>query len=962
MLFLNSILLVGLIGVLIPIILHLIRKQAAKPMDWGAMRFLFDTVALRRRKMEWEDLLLMATRCLLLALIALAIARPFVPPNSTVPWLVVMPLAPLGIAALAGSFVLSQRLPRYTVRAVGLTLVALAAAAVIWERDLNLKRFQLTSGRDVALIIDASTSMNLPQGKLTAFEAAVEEARQIVKDSPRGTAFTVVLGGPAPELKTATPLTHRADVLEILNELKPIGGPFQAQDAIGIATLSLAEGENTTKEILVFSDGQRIGWRTESPSAWNSLGNALDSLPQKPRLLLRQFTPPENFRNLAITSITLSRDVVGTDREVTLQVTIENTGTEPVTPGELTLEISGKALEPGTLGQLIPGQQETIDFRHRFEQAGAQTIIARLDARDDLPEDNLHERIILVKKHLPVLLVDGNPSGSFFERAAGFTALALAPTPSIVNGKASPGDHLMEPEVIAAPDIGKLEEIPAQSVVVLADVPRLPAKIAKGIERFVAAGGGLLILTGSKSDASFYNAWEGSDGPLCPAPILDSQVEKDGINASPDTFDHPALTLFADTKKSDLGTGIISVFRKVAEHEAERHVVARYSNGEPFLLAKSYGEGRIVHATCGFDTRSGTLPAKRSFVPFVHELMTWLAGAGRVQLNTEASWSPSIFIPGGGGLRGEYYRGNKRDKGTRLIRLDSAIDFNWGNNSPAPTLPKDRFTVHWSGRILPPATGTYTISAEADDSLELKINGKTILNSTNGKPTSATTELKEGQAVDLEIKYQEEWGEAYARLYWTPPGGSKVLIPSSALIPPVVTEGEDDLVIERSTAIDPDGLTRKAQLTAGRRGRMLEIEGTAIPGIYQLKTPPQAAKAIGVAEGSEIPVAVTRNPAESRLDKLSKDDRSLVESKMEVIDVRHHDDVLSILSGKSFGEELWKILAIAAFFFLLLEIALARWISRARHAAEDGTLDFEHIGEPDASFVAAFKNMKETNK
>ena len=46
MLFLNPWLLLGLAGVLIPIILHMMRRQAAKPLDWGAMRFLFDTVAM----------------------------------------------------------------------------------------------------------------------------------------------------------------------------------------------------------------------------------------------------------------------------------------------------------------------------------------------------------------------------------------------------------------------------------------------------------------------------------------------------------------------------------------------------------------------------------------------------------------------------------------------------------------------------------------------------------------------------------------------------------------------------------------------------------------------------------------------------------------------------------------------------------------------------------------------------
>ena len=62
------------------------------------MRFLFDTVAMRRRRMEWEDMLLMATRCLLIALLALALARPFVPPDSNVPWIFVLPLALLGNA------------------------------------------------------------------------------------------------------------------------------------------------------------------------------------------------------------------------------------------------------------------------------------------------------------------------------------------------------------------------------------------------------------------------------------------------------------------------------------------------------------------------------------------------------------------------------------------------------------------------------------------------------------------------------------------------------------------------------------------------------------------------------------------------------------------------------------------------------------------------------------------------
>jgi len=227
MLFLNPWLLAGLAGVAIPILIHLVRRQAAKPIDWGAMRFLFDTVAMRRRKMEWEDLLLMAARCLLLGLLALALARPFIPPDSTVPWLFVLPAGLIGIALLGGSFVLAGK-ARWILRLSALVLLIVGAGLVLMERMLNLKRFEASGRRDVALVIDASASMELSKDGRTVFAHAVDEAKQLVKEAPRGTAFLVILGGPAPEAKTAAPLTHRADVLGVLDGLKPVGGSFRA--------------------------------------------------------------------------------------------------------------------------------------------------------------------------------------------------------------------------------------------------------------------------------------------------------------------------------------------------------------------------------------------------------------------------------------------------------------------------------------------------------------------------------------------------------------------------------------------------------------------------------------------------------------------------------------------------------------------------------------------------------------
>jgi len=957
MLFLNSFLLLGLAGAMIPIILHLIRRQAAKPIDWGAMRFLFDTVAMRRRRMEWEDLLLMATRCLLITLVALALARPFIPPNSTLPWLALIPLIFVGISALAGSFVLARRQTRLLVRATGLFCLLMAAAAVFMEHRWNLRSFRLAGSRDIALVIDGSTSMTLSRQGQSAFDHALEEAREVVKKAPRGTAFSVILGGPAPELKTATPLTHRADVLDVLEKLRPVGGTFRAQDAIGMATLSLAEGENGSKEILLFSDGQRLGWRTDTPSAWNSLGKALESLPRKPRLMVRTFSPPPSLRNLAIRGISLSRDVVGTDRKVSLRVSVENTGSEAATARQIELSIQGKPLKPEGVGQLIPGQQETVEFLYRFPDPGPQVVTARLEINDAIPSDDHFERVVLVRNRLPVLLVDGHPTGGFFDRAAGFTALALAPTASLMRGDAPEKRYLMEPSVLGAPALSKLKDLPSHGVIVLADVPRLPATVAQRIESFVADGGGLLILAGSRADASFYNAWEGGDGRIVPAHLLDTATAEEGISPAPSTFDHPALSLFADEKKSDLGLALISVFRKVDETgdtgesaSPGGHVVARFSQGAPFLTSKNYGLGRVMLATCRFDSSSGNLPAKQSFVPFIHETITWLAGAGEVNLNLTGNWSPTLSLPGGSGLLATYFHDKRMSDKSPVTRITPMIDFDWGRAPPVENVPARGFAARWTGRLLPPVSGNYTVEIQSVGRVALRLDGQTVIQRTSQRHSTTKVPLTAGRSVDFSLEFLNTSSESAVHLFWTPPGGTRTLIPASALLPPVAPESGAALVMEETEATDPMGAPRPASLTMGRRGRLLKIDGPAIPGLYQFKAPKETAEALHVKPGAQVPLVVTRDIAESRLDLLTDDDRALIGKHLNLVKVRNLDDILAVLQGRGFGEELWKIFALAALVLLLAEVALARWISRSRRAGDDVRVDFKIKSSPDHRF------------
>src|ERR1700755_2432185 len=64
-----------------PIIIHLINRMRFKRIRWAAMEFLLKAQKRKRKRLIIEQLLLLALRCLLIALVGLPVAR-FVRPAS----------------------------------------------------------------------------------------------------------------------------------------------------------------------------------------------------------------------------------------------------------------------------------------------------------------------------------------------------------------------------------------------------------------------------------------------------------------------------------------------------------------------------------------------------------------------------------------------------------------------------------------------------------------------------------------------------------------------------------------------------------------------------------------------------------------------------------------------------------------------------------------------------------------
>jgi hypothetical protein len=74
--FLNPALLACTAAVAVPILIHLLNRRRFQRVSWAAMRFVRASLEKNRRRMQIEDLLLLALRCLIVGLFAFALARP----------------------------------------------------------------------------------------------------------------------------------------------------------------------------------------------------------------------------------------------------------------------------------------------------------------------------------------------------------------------------------------------------------------------------------------------------------------------------------------------------------------------------------------------------------------------------------------------------------------------------------------------------------------------------------------------------------------------------------------------------------------------------------------------------------------------------------------------------------------------------------------------------------------------
>ncbi|MBN1269097.1 MAG: glycoside hydrolase family 3 C-terminal domain-containing protein, partial [Kiritimatiellae bacterium] len=133
---------------------------------------------------------------------------------------------------------------------------------------------------------------------------------------------------------------------------------------------------------------------------------------------------------------------------------------------------------------------------------------------------------------------------------------------------------------------------------------------------------------------------------------------------------------------------------------------------------------------------------------------------------------PPAGVEGAFGLRGEYFSNRELEGEPVVTRLDRNVAFRWGDESPDPRVPADKFSARWTGKLVPPKSGTYRLGMSSDDGIRLYVDDELLVDHwVDHGPTIMLNDiaLEAGREYDLRIEFHESAGGATAELGWALP-------------------------------------------------------------------------------------------------------------------------------------------------------------------------------------------------
>ena len=359
--------LAGLAALSLPVIIHLLNKLRIREVRWAAMRFLQAAAQKNQRRVKMQDLLLLILRCLVLALIVFAFARP--------------------------------------------TFQSVEKSSLVAGDPLT-----------VMVLLDQSASMGASDGVETRFAAARTATLNFLEELPSGSAAGLLLvndGYASPVSRPSRDLSLVRRSVE-LAKLTDRGTDFQPAIRAAVEALRTLPGR---REIHLFTDNQLAGWRTLEP-----VREFLKTAPDiKVVIATPGATADGSARNLAITHLKLDTAIPVAGQPLRVLVEVANTGDTPADSVRLALAVDEDAPSAdAVINQLAPGGTRYIPLLVRLPGTGFHTLTASLPP-DRLTFDNHRTLALEIAPARDVLVVESRRGPALWQGTGHFLATALAP-------------------------------------------------------------------------------------------------------------------------------------------------------------------------------------------------------------------------------------------------------------------------------------------------------------------------------------------------------------------------------------------------------------------------------------------------------------------------------------------------------------------------------------------------------
>ncbi|MCX7818046.1 MAG: BatA domain-containing protein [Kiritimatiellae bacterium] len=561
MTWLNPALLAGAAAAAIPVIIHLLNRRRFRVVRWSAMMFLEDVLRTNRRRIRIEQWLLLAIRAAIPALLALAMARP----------------------VITGAGGRIRRAP---------------TSAVI--------------------LLDNSASMEVGEAGRSALAAAREAAGAMLEELPRGSEAAVIgMAGPLPLAEE--PTVDLAQLRQAVADAEGGWGAARPAAALQRAAALLEQRMHHADRLLVIiSDFQRANWSTDRAEERRRAWTRLAAQPVPPRVVLLPIrTPPVD--NVAVGPVEVSRGMLGAGQTLRVRAAVRLYGGRPRPHTRVHFRVNGVELKNATV-RLEPGAVEFVQFAHVFDRAGSHIVEIGTEA-DAFRPDNVAAASVIVADRLPVRLVSGDPNPVPLRSETAFLELALQPWKTGAGRAVDLVEASTVPEARAEP-----AHLRDTRVVVLANIRQLSAALVEALATFVREGGGVLVAPGDRASPSWAAAALDEAAGLLPARlsgILGRPDDEAGAVGFAGRWPaHPALAGLREGALS--GARIRARYRLEVPIEREDGVLLRLETGEPWMVERRVGEGRVILLGGPVDADWSNLPFQPAFVPLMQELIIYL--------------------------------------------------------------------------------------------------------------------------------------------------------------------------------------------------------------------------------------------------------------------------------------------------------------------------------------------------